>query len=133
MLHREAEAMRLPRLVVRVLPQYHNFHFIERRAVKSSKDVFALGVANVLLPFLHEKVFELREIGRFELRAQHLQPAGFYLRVYHILVYSIEKATTACRSRLGLFLQKGVATSFYSNGGEVAMTGQHLAIVGQGE
>ena len=82
--HRETESMCLAGLVVWVLTQYHHLHLVERRAVECGKDVAPFRVAHILLPFGHQKFFQLGKVGSLKLRPQHLKPRGFYLGIYHI-------------------------------------------------
>ena len=51
--------------------------------IESGKDVATFGVTDILLAFGDKELFELGEIRSLELRAQHFEPRGIYLGVYH--------------------------------------------------
>ena len=71
---REAQSLRLPRLVVGVLPKDDDFHLVERRAVEGGKDKTARGIAGVRLALLDEECLEVCKIVGLKLRPQHFEP-----------------------------------------------------------
>ena len=74
----EAESMRLPRLMIRVLSQNHHLHLVERGAVEGGEDVATLRIAGVLGSLLDKEFLELGKVWRLKLRFEDLQPRLLY-------------------------------------------------------
>eukprot|EP00966_Prymnesium_polylepis_P088385 2045484-Prymnesium_polylepis.1 len=70
----EAEAVRLPRPVVRVLPEDHDAHVARRRKVEAREDVLRLGEDAFALALLLDLGVELAHIALRELLLQHAAP-----------------------------------------------------------
>ena len=75
--HREAQAFRLPLLVIRVLPEDYHLDLVERAKVEGIENLPPRRVAHALPVLRVHKVDELPEIRRGKLVAQPLVPTGF--------------------------------------------------------
>ena len=80
-LHRETQAVRLPFPMVRVLPDDHHLHLVERRRVERVENLRSRREHHIMLLFFYQKGFQFREIRRLELVPEDLLPGWFYLRV----------------------------------------------------
>ena len=79
-LHREAQAMRLIRSVIRVLAKDDHFHVIQRRGVQRIEDQWP-GRIDFLAGrvLLTQKLAQLSHVGLFEFVTQGVFPAGLKL------------------------------------------------------
>lgn len=66
--HRECQSLCLSRLMVRVLPQYHHLHAIERTAVESIENQLSRRIDPELLILAPHEVSEMAEIRLVEFR-----------------------------------------------------------------
>ena len=70
--HRERQSLRLPRLMIRVLPENDHFELVERAEVESPEDVAPLWIDGGLCIFRSHEIRQLAEIVLFKLA---LEPA----------------------------------------------------------
>src|SRR4051812_1497406 len=75
-LHREAQAVRLARPVVRVLTEEHHASGLERRQVQRSEDLIWRRVDGVTLTLRGDELLELAPVRLVELGAEHRIPVG---------------------------------------------------------
>lgn len=80
--HREAQPVGLPRLMVRVLAYYHNLNLAERAKVEGVEDEPSWGITRGAFVFVAHKFDKVGEIRFLELLAYMLLPALFYLYVH---------------------------------------------------
>ena len=88
--HREAQAVRLPRSVVRVLPDDHHLRLVERTKVEGIEDQFAGRVYLCTRIFGPHEVGQLDEIVLLKLRLQLLFPGFFYLYIHNQSFWSVK-------------------------------------------
>ena len=82
---RKAQAMRLLRLVIRVLSDEHHLYFGQRTEIKSIEDECARGIASSLCILRLYKLNQLFKIGFVELWLEFFKPRCFYLYLSHSL------------------------------------------------
>jgi len=93
-LNGEAQAMRLPGTVIRILPEYHDPHLLQWRRVQRVEDQRTRRIDD--LPrrfFTAQKIAELPHVGLFEFIAQGAFPAVFEFDAITL----IHGATLVCR------------------------------------
>ena len=79
-LHREAQAVRLPGPVVRILPENQHLHVGIRSTVQRGKDLIVRRIHGVLLALVAHERLQLFPIRLLELAAQERVPIGRHLK-----------------------------------------------------
>ena len=87
-LHREAESMRLPRFVIRVLPEDDDLHLVERTVGKGVEDIRSRRIDRLRLVFLPDEIRQSHEIVLFELVGKSGLPGRLYFYI-HCVSYDI--------------------------------------------
>ena len=64
--------------MIRVLPEYHDFYFLEWTDIKRAEDIFRRGIYCSLFVFFLHKFRQLRKIRFFKLARETLLPRLFY-------------------------------------------------------
>ena len=81
--YREAQAVRLSRSVVRVLPDDHHLRLVERTKVEGIENQFAGRIYLCTRIFVPHEVGQLDEVVLLKLRLQLLFPGFFYLYIHN--------------------------------------------------
>ena len=74
--HGKAQSVRLSLVVIGVLSEQHDFHFIKRRQLETIENIVHIGIYDVVRVFLFQKIAYFFIIFAFEQRRERLVPTA---------------------------------------------------------